>query len=153
MAFCLVQHVARKKVPFFHHHSHSDVLEILELGSGMAGVAGLALAHTLQQQHQQPFRLWLTDGHPQAVHNNSVHTHLMHLQQQHGTTSPTMPSNSPNPVQCRVLKWSLDKPAATASLSLESSEHPPPCCHVALVSPLRLQASRFAELAVCASIL
>ena len=152
MAYCLLQHLALQNIPFLGPRerpgpAEDDLVDILELGSGMAGLAGLALAQMLQkQQKQHSFRLWLTDGHPQAVQNNRVHAYLMHLQYQQQqqqqqstsslsttTTRPVPVSSSSNPIQCRVLKWSLEKPAATATASV-ANEHPPPCCHLALVS-------------------
>lgn len=94
-------------------------LDILELGAGMAGLAGLAMVQKLQKQGL-PFRLWLTDGHPQAVHNNKVHAHIM-------TANKGLRGHRGlrHVLDCCVLPWSVEP---------LSKEQCPPPCKVAIVS-------------------
>ena len=128
MAFCLLKHLHQNKLFLPNGSDATSGIDILELGSGMAGLAGLALVNKLQQHYQeQPIRLWLTDGHPQAVQNNRVHAYLRHSQQKTNTLST--PSKKPgvggNSVQCRVLRWALEKPTV---------DTPPRNCQIAIVS-------------------
>ena len=52
--------------------SEQQPLRILELGAGMAGLAGMALA----VQNPKNTHVVLTDGHPDAVLNNRINIHL-----------------------------------------------------------------------------
>jgi len=139
LSYCLLQRLALGTL--FHpgvlqgtRHTDDNTLEILELGSGMAGLAGLALAQRLQCPSStgalsQKIRVWLTDGHPQAVQNNRVHTHLMQLQHLAQQTTRM------NLIKCQVLKWSMEDPYNTDPLLPQSlSPAQPPPCHLAIVS-------------------
>jgi 2-polyprenyl-6-methoxyphenol hydroxylase-like FAD-dependent oxidoreductase len=55
-----------------HDNNATPVLRVLELGAGMAGLAGMALA----VQNPEHTRVVLTDGHPDAVLNNRVNIQL-----------------------------------------------------------------------------
>jgi predicted nicotinamide N-methyase len=61
---------------------------IIEVGSGMAGIAGLWMA-----MRSPAARVILTDGHPESVENNWVHIYMNHLSSQ---------------VSCEKLLWSTD---------------------------------------------
>lgn len=54
----------------------SKVLRVIELGCGMAGIAGLAMAcleHSCRElYHDVQLQVVLTDGHPDAVKNNAI---------------------------------------------------------------------------------
>lgn len=134
MAFCLLKHLHQNKLSLPYERDAADGIDILELGSGMAGLAGLALVNKLQQQQQQPVRLWLTDGHPQAVQNNRVHAYLRHLQRKSNALSTSSKKYEGNSVQCRVLRWALEKPTAAPTRSSLSMEIPPRNCQIAIVS-------------------
>lgn len=122
MAFSLLKLLAMNQLPWWPQSTSQSPLHILELGAGMAGLAGLALARKLQER-QLPFCLFLTDGHPQAVQNNRVHAHMMMMQQ--SQSFENINTSMQQSMNCLVLPWSKDPPLGET--------HPPPC-HVALVS-------------------
>lgn len=62
-------------------------LSVVELGCGMAGLAGLALAKLRPNT-----RVLLTDGHPEAIRNNQIHVHLNEFADQ-------------STVSCQQLLW------------------------------------------------
>ena len=74
-----------KSLPFLSQLS--SVHTVVELGVGMAGIAGLALAKT------STVNVLLTDGHPDAVENNKVNIQMNKLL---------------GNAQCKRLLWSVD---------------------------------------------
>jgi Lysine methyltransferase len=120
LAYCLLKYLASHNLTWLLPSDQcQSPVNILELGAGMAGLAGLSLAQAMQQANpEKKFRVWLTDGHPQAAQNNRVHAHLMQVRLQTG---------SRNPVKCTTLPWSIDPPQ-------RASRDDPPPCHIVLVS-------------------
>ncbi|KAL7579730.1 hypothetical protein ACA910_021872 [Epithemia clementina (nom. ined.)] len=84
---------------------------VLELGIGMAGLAGLFLS-----QCGAARRVILTDGHDQCVQNNRINVRLTNactrslMQSNHATTMSTSASafQQNHTPECRVLLWALD---------------------------------------------
>ena len=74
---------------------HYDI--VLELGAGMAGLAGLSLARRAK-------RIILTDGHEQCVQNNRINCRLLEA-----TSDSEAPSLAK--LDCQVLLWSLEDPS------------------------------------------
>jgi Lysine methyltransferase len=120
LAYCLLKVLASHKLPWLlPSDERQSPVDILEVGAGMAGLAGLSLAQTIRSTYpEKQFRLWLTDGHPKAAQNNCVHAHLMQLRLQ---------TRGRNPVKCSTLPWSIDPPQRSFS------DVPPPC-DIVLVS-------------------
>ena len=134
LAYTLREHAALGNLPWLQdcQKENETDLSILELGCGMAGLAGLSILQSLVDQQLQhtvienaKIRLWMTDGHPQAVQNNQVHAYLW--KQLHGS-SPDLG----DPILCRVLPWSIEPP--TFSLPKQQQMETIPPCNVALVS-------------------
>jgi hypothetical protein len=93
----------------------SKILRVIELGCGMAGIAGLAMA-CLENCCPELFRdiqvqVVLTDGHPDAVRNNDMCASL--------TTNNMLLGhrNRPNIKVCRLL-WNESKDGATECAQL-----------------------------------
>lgn len=64
---------------------------VLELGAGMAGIAGLSLNGIADT-------VYLTDGHPDCVRNNQINVQLLEASN----------SKCRSTFQCQLLKWSYD---------------------------------------------
>ena len=75
----------RKLLPILSHLSSAHT--IIEIGVGMAGIAGLALASTSEAN------VLLTDGHPDAVENNQINI---------------MMNKMVGKIHCERLLWSVD---------------------------------------------
>lgn len=92
------------------HQEKTVVHRVTELGAGMVALAGLSLAvgNRLHALH-------VTDGHAQAVQNNSVHVRMLHAIGCFADVNVT----------CSVLKWSLD---------VETSKDLPPPANWTLVA-------------------
>ena len=80
-------------------NSSGRTLRVIELGAGMAGLAGLSLAALgMSNQLQQNIKIdvTLTDGHPEAVENNRICSML---------TSDLYNLSEPQNVSCQRLLW------------------------------------------------
>eukprot|EP00980_Cylindrotheca_fusiformis_P019954 scaffold7025_cov123-Cylindrotheca_fusiformis.AAC.13 len=64
----------------YHHYNDFGFLEdptnILELGTGMAGLAATSLGLRLAQKQQHTVNITLTDGHSEGVENNVINQYL-----------------------------------------------------------------------------
>lgn len=99
LAWALVLH--QQQHPKSTNFSDANPTTVLELGAGMAGLAGLSLFQMVQASATKPpVRLYITDGQISAVKNNRVHCRCM------GFEEPS--------VHCQVLQW--DTSPTNASL-------------------------------------
>ncbi len=123
-----------------------QVLRVIELGAGMAGLAGLSIA-SLGLTHPEIFShvsvdVLLTDGHPTAVFNNAVSCHL--------TSSLSPDPESPSNIRSAQLLWSLDSTPEVAALTKRGRT----LFNIALVSDcLHFQQSQSALLATLSRVL
>lgn len=85
---------------------------ILELGTGMAGLAAVALGMRIVQNHtindeSSKIQVTLTDGHPEGVHNNKVNQLLTQLSISSDDNASHHPYNSLS-ISEQVLLWTTD---------------------------------------------
>lgn len=97
----------------------SEEYNILELGTGMAGLAAIALGLRLVMEHKskdqcsrRSFNVLLTDGNAAGVKNNSVNQYLTNL---HSTAQPEHPYQSLI-VSCELLLWETDWQESSPSI-------------------------------------
>jgi hypothetical protein len=93
--------------------SHENIANILELGTGMAGLAAISLGLRLVQNYNKSDKInvLLTDGHIDGVKNNLVNQYIT------GTLSTSKDTPSYHPYQslnisARVLLWTTDAEAS-----------------------------------------
>lgn len=102
----------------YHHYDDFTALtsikiqNILELGAGMAGMAGISLGLRLAQlQIENKINVTLTDGHSDGVKNNLINQHLTEAYSK--TLSQHHPYLSLS-VSSRVLLWTTDTETTSA---------------------------------------
>jgi hypothetical protein len=88
-------------------------LHVLELGTGMAGLAAVTLGlrlvvgrhkHAIASVTENRIKITLTDGNPNGVKNNMINQYLTRL---HSESKPTHPIRLLD-VSCKLLLWSTD---------------------------------------------
>eukprot|EP00934_Nitzschia_sp_Nitz4_P009136 Nitzschia sp. Nitz4//scaffold144_size56818//22159//23376//NITZ4_006533-RA/size56818-processed-gene-0.80-mRNA-1//-1//CDS//3329536504//9126//frame0 len=101
---------------------------ILELGTGMAGLAATSLGMRVVQINKTSVEVALTDGHPDGVLNNKVNDFLTQIS---SWTKETPADSERNPylflkVSCEVLLWS---PERSSTLSRQDLVLASDCVH------------------------
>ena len=94
----------------------ATVCNILELGAGQAGLAGLAMmvvasshsqfvsSHDKEVSRMKPSRVILTDGHPKCIENNKICVDLT-KKMITKTQSAATTNNVAVEVECNLLRW------------------------------------------------
>lgn len=109
-----------RQVPNNNDQDSARVLRVLELGCGMAGLAGLALAKLRSHTH-----VVLTDGHANAVLNNRINL-LLNEKDGHDNQDKNIAVGSS--VECRTMLWNDNeyhrKEGKAENVSANDSVHP-----------------------------